>query len=147
MKIQQLSLFLENKPGHLLEPCRILADAGVNIRTLTLADTQQYGILRMIVSDWQKATTLLKDMGYVVAATEVLAVEVPDRPGGLVHLLRTVSESGVNVEYMYAFTFGREDKAVLIFRFDDPDQAIAQLQASGISVIDSVEICGSGGRG
>ena len=144
MKIQQLSLFLENKPGHLLEPCRILAGAGVNIRTLTLADTQQYGILRMIVSDWQKATALLKDKGYVVATTEVLAVEVPDRPGGLVHLLDTVSQSGVNVEYMYAFTFARNDKAVLIFRFDDPDQAIARLQAAGINVVDSVEICGEG---
>jgi hypothetical protein len=147
MKIQQLSLFLENRPGHLLEPCRLLADAGVNIRTLTLADTQQFGILRMIVSDWEKATVLLKSKGYVVAMTEVLAVEVPDHPGGLVHLLDTIAGSAVNIEYMYAFPSARQDRAVLIFRFEDPDQAMAALQNAGINVIGSVEICIGEGRG
>ncbi|MFB3777180.1 MAG: amino acid-binding protein [Bryobacteraceae bacterium] len=147
MKIQQLSLFLENKPGHLLEPCRLLADAGVNIRTLTLADTQQFGILRMIVSDPAKATAVLKEKGYVVAVTEVLAVEVPDSPGGLAHMLETIAGSSVNIEYMYAFTFGRQGKAVLIFRFDDPDQAMTHLQRGGINVIDSVEIYNFEARG
>lgn len=147
MKIQQLSLFLENKPGHLLEPCRLLADAGVNIRTLTLADTQQFGILRMIVSDPARATAVLKEKGYVVAVTEVLAVEVPDSPGGMAHMLETIAKSSVNIEYMYAFTFGRRGKAVLIFRFDDPDQAVAHLQRGGISVIDSVEIYNVEARG
>ncbi len=140
MKIHQLSLFLENKPGHLIEPCSLLAGAGVNIRTLTLADTQKFGILRMIVSDWEKARQLLKDKGYVVNVTEVLAVEVPDRPGGLVHLLETIAASTVNIEYMYAFAAARQDQAVLIFRFDNPDAAIPQLQAAGISVVGSVEI-------
>ena len=92
MKIHQLSLFLENKPGHLVEPCRLLADAGINIRTLSVADTQQFGILRMIVSDWQKATAILKDAGCVVNVTEVLAVEVPDRPGGLAERAGTLRE-------------------------------------------------------
>jgi hypothetical protein len=147
MKIQQLSLFLENKPGHLLEPCRLLADAGVNIRTLTLADTQQFGILRLVVSDWEKASALLKSKGYVVAITEVLAVEVPDHPGGLAHLLETIAGSTVNIEYMYAFTSTRQNKAILIFRFDNPDGAMAHLQKAGINVIGSVEVCADEGRG
>ena len=146
MKIQQLSLFVENKPGCLLEPCGLLAGGGINIRALTLADTQQFGILRMIVSDWQEAAALLKERGYVVNLTEVLAVEVPDRPGGLVHLLATIENSTVNIEYMYAFPSARREKAVLLFRFDDPDQAVARLQAAGINVVESVEIVGPEGR-
>jgi hypothetical protein len=133
-------LFLENKPGRLAEPCRLLAAAGVNIRTLTLADTSQYGILRMIVSDWTKASILLRESGYAFTTTEVLAVEVPDRPGGLASILEAFSNTDVNIEYMYALTFGREDKAVLIFRFDKPDAAIARLREAGFGVLDSVEI-------
>jgi hypothetical protein len=144
MKIQQLSLFLENKPGRLAEPCRLLAEAGVNIRTLSLADTAQYGILRMIVSDWRKASDLLRQSGYAFTMTEVLAVEVPDLPGGLASILESFGNSDVNIEYMYALTFGRENKAVLIFRFDKPDAAIARLRAAGIGVLDSVEIYNGG---
>jgi hypothetical protein len=140
MKIHQLSLFLENKPGQMTEPCRLLAGADIDVRTLTVADTRQFGILRMIVSDWQKAAALLKDAGYIAKITEVVAVEVPDRPGGLAELLGTFESGPVNIEYMYAFPFGREDKAVLIFRFSDPDEAIRQLQAARINVVDSVEV-------
>jgi len=144
MKIQQLSLFLENKPGRLAEPCRLLAEAGINIRTLSLADTQQFGILRMVVSDWERASSLLKDAGYACKATEVLAVEVPDRPGGLAAILEMFESSSVNIEYMYAFPFGRLDKAVLIFRFDDPDKAIERLQSAGINVLAGVDIYNGG---
>ena len=144
MKIHQLSLFVENKPGRIVEPCRLLAKAGVNIRTLSLADTQQFGILRLIVSDWRKANALFKDAGYACNATEVLAVEVPDRPGGLASVLEVFENSGINIEYMYAFTFGRQDKAVLIFRFDKPDEAIAKLQGAGINVLASMDIYGGG---
>lgn len=140
MKIHQLSLFLENKPGAMIEPCRLLACAGVNIRTLTLADTQQFGILRMIVSDYQKGAAVLKEAGHAVNVAEVVAVEVPDRPGGLSDLLKVFENSGINIAYMYAFPFGRDDRAVLIFRFDKPDAAIALLQASGINVVASVEV-------
>lgn len=141
MKIHQLSLFLENKPGQITQPIRLLADSGIDVRTLTVADTRQFGILRMIVSDWQRASAVLKDAGHVVKMTEVVAVEVPDRPGGLAHLLDVLEKGTVNIEYMYAFPFGREeDKAVLIFRFTDPDEAIKQLQAARINVIDSVEV-------
>jgi hypothetical protein len=140
MKIHQLSLFLENEPGQLIEPCRTLARAGVDIRTLTLADTQQFGILRLIVSDWQAGAAALREAGYVTNITEVVAVEVPDRAGGLAELLEVLGGTEVNIEYMYAFTFGRQGKAVLIFRFDNPDRAIAHLQQTGISVVDSVEV-------
>jgi hypothetical protein len=140
MKIHQLSLFLENKPSQLTEPCRLLAKAGIDIRTLTLADTEQFGILRLIVSDWEKASRLLEEAGYVVTITEVVAVEVPDRPGGLAGLLEVFENSDTNIEYMYAFTFGRGETAVLIFRFDNPDAAIEQLQAAGVNVVGSAEV-------
>jgi hypothetical protein len=135
MKIQQLSIFAENKPGHVAGPCRLLAEQGVDIRALALADTQRFGILRLIVSDPAKATRLLEGAGYVVKATEVLAVPVADRPGGLAEVLAALEGSPVNIEYMYAFPFGHEGKAVLIFRFDDPDAAIKILQARGVAVL------------
>ena len=138
MKIHQLSLFLENKPGRLSQPCKVLADAGINILTLSLADTQQFGIMRLIVKDWQRARTVLEQAGCVVNVTEVVATEVADRPGGLADVLSAIEIGGVNIEYMYAFTFRSGDKAVLVFRFDNPDAAIALLQAKGINVIGSV---------
>ncbi len=140
MKIHQLSLFLENKPGRLIEPCRLLAGAGIDMRTLTLADTAQYGILRMIVSDWESARTLLKDAGFVANIVEVVAVEVPDRPGGLAEILELFQSTDINIEYMYAFPTGTVDRAVLIFRFDNPDAAIARLQGAGINVLESVQV-------
>jgi hypothetical protein len=140
MKIHQLSLFLENKPSQMTEPCRVLAEAGIDIRTLTLADTEQFGILRLIVSDWEKGAHLLEQAGYVVNVTEVVAVEVPDRPGGLAELLEVFEKTETNIEYMYAFTFGRGETATLIFRFNNPDAAIERLQAAGISVIASSEV-------
>jgi hypothetical protein len=140
VKIQQLSLFLENQPGQIVKPCRLLAGEGINIRTLSVADTKQFGILRMIVSDWQRAAQLLKDAGYVVNVTEVVAIEVPDKPGGLASLLQVLENSPVNVEYMYSFPSGRRETAVMIFRFDQPDAAIKLLQSAGISVVSSVEV-------
>ncbi len=140
MKIHQLSLFLENKPGSLIEPCRLLSQAGIDMRTLTLADTERFGILRMIVSDWEKAKLLLQSAGFVVNVVEVVAVEVPDRPGGLAEILALFEGGDVNIEYMYAFPFGRGEMAVLIFRFDKPDSAIQCLQAHGMNVVGSVEV-------
>ena len=140
MKIHQLSVFLENRPGQMTAPCRLLAGAGINIRTLTLADTEKFGILRLIVSDWQQALTLLRGAGYVVNVAEVVAVEVVDRPGGLASVLEALEGGDLNIDYMYAFTFGRGDRAVLIFRFNAPDAAIAKLQAAGINVLDSAEV-------
>jgi len=140
MKIKQLSMFLENKPGQLSYPCRVLANAGINIVTLSLADTQQFGILRVIVRQWQEGLDALKAAGCVVNVTDVVAVEVPDRPGGLATILEAIEKAGMNLEYMYAFTIRSGDKAVLVFRFEDPDAAIDRLQAAGINVVDSVEL-------
>jgi hypothetical protein len=135
MKIQQLSIFAENKPGHLAGPCRLLAEQGVDIRALSVADTQHFGILRLIVNDATKATKILETAGHVVKSTEVLAVEVTDQPGGLAQVLSALEGSPVNIEYMYAFPFGHRGKAVLIFRFADPDAAIAVLQSKGVPVL------------
>src|ERR1044072_8381021 len=109
MKINQLSVFLENKPGQLSEPCRVLSDAGVNILTLSLADTDQFGIMRLIVRDWQRGKEVLAKAGCVVKIPEVVAIEVDDRPGGLAHVLEVIEAARINIEYMYAFTFRRED--------------------------------------
>jgi hypothetical protein len=140
MKIQQLSLFAENKPGHIAAPARLLAQEGVDIRALYLADTQQYGIVRMIVADSLKAAALLEAHGFVVKMTEVLAVEVPDRPGGLADVLGALDGTGINIEYMYAFPYSRGGQAILIFRFADPDAAIARLQTAGINLLASEEL-------
>jgi hypothetical protein len=140
MKIEQISLFAENKPGHIATPARLLAREGIDIRSLYLADTQQYGILRMIVSDRRKATQVLEANGYVVKATEVLAVEVADQPGGLADVLDALDGTGLNIEYMYAFPNACKDKAILIFRFNDPDAALERLQAAGIHPLASGEL-------
>jgi len=140
MKIHQISLFIENKPRQLRTPIRLLAEAGVNILTLSLADTQQFGILRMIVQDWQKAKEVLEKAGCVVNVTEVLALEVPDRPGGLDEILAVVEDSALNIEYTYSFTFRRGNRAVLVFRFEDTDAAIKAFQTKGLNPVKSVEI-------
>jgi hypothetical protein len=140
MKLKQLSLFLENKPGTLSNPCRILAQAGINLVTLTVADTLQFGILRIIVSNWEKAKKLLEDHGCVVKVSDVVAIEVPDRPGGLLEILDVLEQARINVEYMYAFGSKKADKAILMFRFDDPDAAIQALQRKKINVVGAVEL-------
>jgi len=140
MKINQISLFLENKPGHLNAVCRTLAAAQINIVTLSLADTQQFGIVRLIVEEWQKAKTVLEQAGYVVNVREVVAATVPDRPGGMAEVLDAVSQAGVNIEYMYAFAFHHGTEAVLVFRFDNPDRAIEALKAAGRDVLDAVTL-------
>lgn len=133
-------MFLENKPGRLSEPCRLLAEADINILTLSVADTQQFGILRLIVRDWERAKQVLEASGCVVNVTEVVATEVEDRPGGLASILEIIESAGLNIEYMYAFTFRSGDRAVIVFRFDNPDLAIAALQSKGVNIIGGVEL-------
>jgi hypothetical protein len=140
VKIHQLSVFVENRPGHLVAPCRRLAEAGINIVTLALAETQQYGILRLIVRDWEKARDELRASGFRVTITEVLAVQVEDRPGGMVEVLEPISAAGLNVEYMYAFSTKSGDQAVLVFRFEDPDLALTALQGSTVNFVDTVDL-------
>ncbi len=137
MKLKQISLFIENKTGSISAPCKVLADAGVDISTLMLADTKDYGILRLLARDWERAKSLLEKAGYAAKTTDVVAVEVEDRPGGLAKVLEALERHSIDVDYMYAFTESRAGKAVLIFRFENPDQAIERLAKEGIGVLDS----------
>jgi len=140
VKVEQISIFLENKSGRLAEVTRLLGEGGVNIRALTLADTTDFGILRLIVSEKAKALEVLKQAGFTVGMTEVVAVEVSDRPGGLAEILEQLGEEGVNVEYMYAFVEKSGDDAVVIFRFDEPDKAVAILQRNGVSIMEAEKV-------
>jgi hypothetical protein len=140
MKIKQLSLFLENKPGALSRPVKLLAKAKVNILTMSIADTQQFGILRFVVRDWAKAKKLLEKDGFVVKVSDMVALEVADKPGGLAAILETLEKARVNLEYMYGFTLKSEGKGLLAFRFDDPDAAVAALQKKGLNPVGSVEL-------
>ena len=135
MKVKQLSIFMENRAGRLAEIARRLGEARINIRALSLADTSDFGILRLIVNDVDKAMKMLRDSGHTVSLTEVVAVEVPDSPGGLASVLEPLRDAGVNVEYMYAFVEKATDKAVVIFRFEDVDAAVKVLAKAKISVL------------
>ncbi len=140
MKVEQISIFLENKAGRLAEVTGILGAADINIRALSLADTSDFGILRLIVNDHEKAKEVLKEHGFTVGRTEVVAVEVEDRPGGLNRILQILFEAGINVEYMYAFVQQSGQNAVLIFRFDDIDNAVAVLTRNEVTVIEGQKL-------
>lgn len=135
MKVEQISIFLENRQGSLENATRILKDANINIRTLSLADTTDFGILRLIVNDVDASLNVLKENGLRVSRTIVVAVEVPDRPGGLHSILEVLSKNGINVEYLYAFVEKSGQNAVIIFRLDAPDAAIDVLLKNGFTVI------------
>lgn len=142
MKVEQISIFIENKSGRLAEVTTILGFAGVNIRALSLADTSDFGILRLIVNDREKAITALKAKGFTVSKTEVVAVEVPDQPGGLASILHVLDKDSINVEYMYAFVERCGENAVIIFRFDETDKAIASLTAKGFNILNGEHLYG-----
>jgi len=127
MTVKQISIFLENKPGRLSGICRTLADAGVSISTLSLADTADFGIVRMIVDDHAKGVAALSSAGFTVKETDVVKATVPDRPGGMAELVAKLDKAGVNIEYSYAYALGGTDQAVLVFRFDDNAKAEAAL--------------------
>jgi hypothetical protein len=142
MMIRQLSLFLENRPGQLRIPCKVLGDAGIDILTMSLADTQQFGILRLIVKDWEKAKKVLEAAGTVVNVTDVLAIDVPDRPGGLASVLESFEKAGLGIEYMYALAASRErgKYATLVFRLGDPERAARLLVQGGVRLLSSEEL-------
>lgn len=133
MSVQQLSVFLENKPGKLFEMTQVLAENEVDIRALSLAETTDFGIARLIVDDAEKAVAVLQSGSFIASKTDVLAFAVPNTPGGLYRLLAKFNEASVNIEYMYAF-LGNEDKtnAYMIFRVTDPQSAEAALAACGL---------------
>ena len=136
MLVEQISIFLENKAGRLAEISRVVAEAGVNVRALSLADTSDFGILRLIVNDNDKAKAALKEHGFTVGKTDVVAVQVEDRPGGLSGVLDILSRENINVEYMYAFVQHSGEDAVIIFRFDDIDVAVKLLQENNVRVLE-----------
>jgi hypothetical protein len=135
MKVEQISVFLENKPGTLEKATRVLKDANINIRTLSLAETADFGILRLIVNNVEKANKVLKENGFQVSKTPVVAVEVSDRPGGLHSIMEVISQEGINVEYLYAFVEKSGQNAVIIFRFDAPEKAIDILLKHNFTVV------------
>ena len=140
MKIKQISVYSENKPGQLSAICRALAQADVNITTLSLADTSDFGIVRLIVDDHEKAKAVLSEKGHLVNVKDVLAVCVPDRPGGVAEVMQVLDAAGADIEYSYAFAFHKGEKAVLVFRFADGDLAEKALAQAGVAMLDEKEI-------
>ncbi len=140
MKVEQISVFLENKPGALADVTRILGEAEINIRALSLADTKDFGILRLIVNDNEKAKAVLGARGFTVRKTEVVAVEVPDRPGGLAAIMKILADAKINVEYLYAFVQQSGQNAIIIFRFDETDRAIAVLSERNVPILEGKKV-------
>lgn len=140
MQIRQISIFLENRPGQLSQICRDLANVNVNIATLSLADTSDFGIVRMIVDDHELARDVLTDCGHVVNVSKVVAVCVPDRPGGMADVMTVLDAAGVNITYSYAFAFHKGEKAVLVFRFDDNKKAEAALAEAEYTTLTETEV-------
>ena len=141
MKIRQLSLFLENRPGQLRVPCKVLGDAGFDILTMSLADTQQFGILRLIVKEWERARQVLEAAGQVVNVTELLALDVPDRAGGLAEVLEIFERTGLGVEYMYPFGLRQPGHAAtLLFLLYNPEAAAEVLKKAGVAMVSAEEL-------
>ena len=142
MRVEQIAVFLENKSGRLAEITAILAENDINIRALSVADTADFGILRLIVDKVAEAEKALRENGFTVGKTTVIAVEVPDKTGGLATVLKCIEKEKLNVEYMYAFVNKTGENAVLIFRFDEMDKAIQSLQDNGFTILESSQIYG-----
>ncbi len=140
MNVKQISVFLENKPGYLYSMTKVLADHAIDMRAFSLAETSDFGIARFIVDDVLATATVLKDAGFVCSLTPVLAVSVPDVPGGLNQVLSLLAADDINVEYMYAFLGARHGKAYMIFRVADVARAGASLAASGIRLVEQDEL-------
>ncbi len=140
MRVSQLSVFIENKSGRLADVTRTLADANINIRALSIADTIDYGLLRLIVNDPIAAKEAITKAGFTVALTEVLAIEVSDKPGGLANIIDILAEAGLNIEYMYAFVGRSGENAIVIFRIEKVDEAIAALQQKGVRILSGEEL-------
>ena len=141
MSVKQISIFLENKPGKMCEMTEVLAERGINMRGLSLAETEGFGIVRIIVDDVYEATTVLKDGGYINKLTSVVVAEIPDVPGGLNQILKVFAGENINLAYMYALsTDSSSDKAYMVFRVDDHKAAQAALTRAGIRVASQEDI-------
>jgi hypothetical protein len=142
MKITQISIFLENRKGRLYEVCSLLGQNSVNIRALTIAETESFGVLRIVVDKSDLAIKLLRDNHFVANFTDVVAIEVPDKPGGLASILKIFADNDVNIEYMYGFVEKFSDKALLVMRFEDTDFAQQILAKHNIHVVAEKDIQG-----
>ncbi|MEI7884730.1 MAG: ACT domain-containing protein [Clostridia bacterium] len=142
MKITQISVFLENKAGRLAAITETLAAANINISALSIADTSDFGILRLIVDNPQKAYEVLKAAEFTVSLTEVIGVQMPDVPGGLASVMKAFGELKINIEYLYAFIGNEVEKALVVLKVEDIDVAITKLAASEIQLIEKQEIFG-----
>jgi hypothetical protein len=141
MKVKQISVFLENRHGRLAEVTRVLGENALNIRALSLADTSDFGVLRMIIDHPDKAYMVLKENHYTVRETDVIALEVADQPGGLAGVLQVLNEHDINVEYLYAFPERESvDKAIMVFKFDNVDNAIDMLQKNNIGIMEAKKV-------
>ena len=136
MKVRQISVFVENRTGRVAEVTKTLGDGGVNIRVASLADTHDFGIVRLIVDDVDKALDLLRVNRFTALATEVVAVQIPDEPGGLARILEVLGREGINVEYLYGFVERPGQQAILIFRFEDNEKAIQILQKESVRLLE-----------
>ncbi len=135
MYVKQISVFIENTPGRLADFTKTLGDAGVDLVSLSIADTTHFGILRGIVADYERAAKLLTERGYTVKLTDVLAVSVPDRPGGLADILALLARKDVTLEYMYSFVRSAGDHALIIFRVDKLEDAVQTLTEAGVKLL------------
>ena len=142
MRITQISVFLENRKGRLCDVCSVLGENGINIRALTIAETESFGVLRIVVDNSDAAVKVLKDNGFVANMTDVVAVEVGDQPGGLAAVLKVLADNDVNIEYMYAFVEKFTDSALIVFRFEDTDLAQKILGENSIKVVTEEQIKG-----
>jgi hypothetical protein len=140
MRTKQISVFLENKRGRLAEVTRLLGKSNVNIRALSIAETVDYGVLRLVVSDPERARTCLADEGFTVTDTDVIAVEIPDKPGSLTTVIEPLAEACVNVEYLYAFVGKSGESAVVVLRVEDIDRAVELLQRHSVRVLKAAEV-------
>jgi hypothetical protein len=140
MKITQVSVFLENKKGRLLEVCTLLGKNNINIRALNVAESEGFGVLRIVVDKSQEAVDVLKKNNLVANLTDVVAVEVEDRPGGLAKVLEVLTKNNINVEYMYGFVEKHSNNALMVFRFEEPDKAAKVLNDNGIKVVKQAEL-------
>ncbi len=142
MKLTQISVFLENRKGRLFDVCNTLGQNNINIRALTIAETESFGVLRIVVDKSDQAIQTLRKNNFVANLTDVIAVEVGDKPGGLAAILKVFADSDINVEYMYGFVEKFSDNALLVFRFEDTDKATKLLTEKGIKVVTRKEIEG-----
>lgn len=140
MLVKQISIFLENKSGRLAEVTKTLGANNIDISALSIADTTDFGILRLIVNKPEKAEEVLKENGFTVSCTSVIAIGIPDKPGGLAKALEILEKEKIGIEYMYAFVGKTENEALVIIRVEDPSKAVSALSAKGISVLPSTEV-------